>query len=282
MAPDEDVLLVGQGLTATDLIVQLERTGHRGVIHALSRHGVQPQRHVAVTARASFLATEAPPTSIRELVRRVRAEIREATAAGDDWRAVIDGLRPHSQAIWLALSWEERARFMRHVRSLWEMHRHPVAPEVGALLDRMVQSGRLQCHAGRLQTLDAEPDGVHALIRRRGSIRHLLLCVARVINCTGPRTDYSKYQHPLFVHMLDRGLIDHDPLALGINALPTREVLRYRGGPIGWLYTLGPPLKGVLWESTAVPEIRVQAKALAAKLLVSQSRISGGKLVETE
>jgi uncharacterized NAD(P)/FAD-binding protein YdhS len=88
-----------------------------------------------------------------------------------------------------------------------------------------------------------------------------------VINCTGPRTDYSKYQHPLFVHLLARGLIDHDPLALGIAALPTGEVLRYRAGPTGWLFTIGAPLKGLLWESTAAPEIRTHARALAERLL---------------
>lgn len=93
------------------------------------------------------------------------------------------------------------------------------------------------------------------------------LRVAKVVNCTGPRSDYSKYQHSLLVHLLARGLIDHDPLALGIDALPTGEVLRYRAGPVGWLFTLGAPLKGVLWESTAVPEIRSQADALAKRLL---------------
>jgi len=91
--------------------------------------------------------------------------------------------------------------------------------------------------------------------------------VAKVINCTGPRTDYSKYQHPLLINLLARGLIDHDPLALGINALPTGEVLRYRAGPTGWLFTLGAPLKGVLWEATAVPEIRVHAASLAERLV---------------
>jgi uncharacterized NAD(P)/FAD-binding protein YdhS len=33
------------------------------------------------------------------------------------------------------------------------------------------------------------------------------------------------------------------------------------------LYTLGTALKGVLWESTAIPEIRVQARDLAQKLI---------------
>lgn len=31
-------------------------------------------------------------------------------------------------------------------------------------------------------------------------------------------------------------------------------------------FTLGPPRRGELFETTAVPEIRVQAKALAARL----------------
>ena len=97
------------------------------------------------------------------------------------------------------------------------------------------------------------------------------LRVAKVINCTGPRTDYSKYQHPLLINLLARGLIDHDPLALGLNAQPTGEVLRYRGGPTGWLFTLGAPLKGVLWESTAVPEIRRHAAALAERILARQT-----------
>jgi len=103
--------------------------------------------------------------------------------------------------------------------------------------------------------------------RQRGTGSRVTLRVAKVINCTGPRTDYSKYQHPLLINLLARGLIDHDPLALGIKALPSFDVLRYRGGPAGWLFTIGAPLKGMLWESTAIAEIRVQAQALADQLI---------------
>ena len=73
----------------------------------------------------------------------------------------------------------------------------------------------------------------------------------------------------MLINLLASGLIDHDPLALGINATAAGEVLAHRGGPVGWLYTLGAPLKGVLWECTAVPEIRNQASALATRLLAS-------------
>jgi uncharacterized NAD(P)/FAD-binding protein YdhS len=270
IGPNEDVLLVGQGLTATDLIVELERRGHRGTIHALSRRGVRPQVHQATEPYPSFIDKPALPTTARELMRRVRREVRTAVAAGLDWRGVVDSLRPHSQAIWRGFSEAERDRFMRYVRPIWEGHRHRVAPQLAEVLARMEAEGRLKYHAGRLQTLEVEPDGVGVMFRRRGSIQHVALRVAKVINCTGPRTDYSKYQHPLFIHLLARGLIDHDPLALGINARPTGEVLRYRGGEVGWLFTLGPPLKGVLWETTAVREIREQAQALAERLLVNE------------
>lgn len=273
IATDDQVLLVGQGLTATDLMVQLDRRGHRGTIHALSRHGIRPQVHRSDTAVRSSPAIESVPPTIRAWTRRVREEIRVAEKAGANWRAVIDALRPHSQQIWQSFSWEERARFLRHVRPLWEAHRHRIAPQTAAVVERLVAEGRLKFYAGRLQVLESDENGVQALLRRRGSIQHVSLQVAKVINCTGPRTDYTKYQHPLLVHLLARGLIDHDLLALGINALPSGEVLRYRGEPLGRIFTLGAPLKGVLWESSAIPEIRVQAAALAEKLIQSMQTL---------
>lgn len=275
LEPDDDVLLVGQGLTANDLILQLDRAGHRGTIHALSRNGLRPRVHQAYAAWPAFLAGEPPRTTIRTLVRRVREEIATATAAGSDWRAVVDGLRPYAQEIWRKLVPAERARFMRHVRSYWEIHRHRIAPQAAAVIERRAAEGRLKFYAGRLQVMEADDSGVQALFRRKASIQHVSLQVAKVINCTGPRTDYSKYQHRLFIHLLARGLIDHDALALGINALPDGDVLRYRGGPVGWLHTLGAPMKGVLWETTGLREIRVQARALAEKLLGSAVPVAG-------
>jgi uncharacterized NAD(P)/FAD-binding protein YdhS len=36
---------------------------------------------------------------------------------------------------------------------------------------------------------------------------------------------------------------------------------------VGWLHTIGAPLKGDLWECTAIPEIRSHAAEIAAQLL---------------
>lgn len=265
--PDADVLMVGAGLTSVDLILQLAASGQRGTIHALSRRGLLPQAHRAAPAYPDFLGGRELPRTIRTLVRCLRQEVARAAASGGDWRPVLDAIRPHSQALWRGFSWEERSRFMRHVRPFWEVHRHRLAPAVAARIEELRAAGRVQFYAGRLEKLLESPEGAVAVFRERGTHRTRTLTVAMVINCTGPRTDYSKYQHPLLVNLLARGWIDHDPLALGLRATADGEVLSYRGGPVGWLHTLGAPLKGELWECTAIPEIRAQAERLAQRLV---------------
>ncbi|MDF3058750.1 MAG: FAD-dependent oxidoreductase [Rariglobus sp.] len=261
---DQDVLIVGAGLTANDIIVQLDRLGHRGTVHALSRRGLRPRAHCpGIPPHAPFLKADALPATIREMLHLLRAEVRK----GGDWRAVIDSVRPFSHALWQGFSWEERARFMRHARPFWDVHRHRIAPQVAEEIERLTIDGRVKFYAGRLQSLRETTSGAEAVFRRRGTADLVTLNVAKVINCTGPRTDYSKYQHPLYINLLARGLIDHDPLALGLHATSAGQVYRYRNGLSNWLYAIGAPLKGVLWESTAAPEIRVQARQLAERLL---------------
>lgn len=266
----DDILIVGQGLTGHDMIAQLDRLGHTGRIHAVSRRGLRPLVHELGRTWPPFFAGKVIPRTVRELLHRVREEVRTASLAGIGWRAVVDALRPQAAELWTALSWEERARFMRHLRPYWEIHRHRIPPQTAEVIQRLVAAGRLTFYAGRLDSLrDLASGGAEAVFRRRGSAEWITLKVAKVINCTGPRSDYSKYQHPLLINLLARGLIDHDPLALGLHAMPGGEVFRYRGAPVGWLYTLGAPLKSSLWECSAVPEIRVHALTLARVLLAT-------------
>jgi uncharacterized NAD(P)/FAD-binding protein YdhS len=193
--------------------------------------------------------------------------VAAAQQRGEDWRPVVDAIRGQTQAIWQNWPLSERSRFLRFLRPYWEVHRHRLAPEIAERFAQLRQTGQLYCYSGRLQSVSLGPDGVEATFRARCSEKRITLTVAKVVNCTGPRSDYTKYQHPLFINLLARGIIDHDPLALGLLATPEGRVLRYRAEPNEWLWTIGPPMKGVLWECTAVPEIRAQARALATRLL---------------
>ncbi len=267
LEPTAPVLLIGSGLTMVDLVLALKAQDHQGIIHVISRHGWLPQSHRGCATYPTFLTATETPATVRVLLRRVRQEVGRAAVAGYDWRAVIDALRPETQALWQALSLAERRRFLRHVRSYWEVHRHRAAPEAAAAIKQLRQSGQLHCHAGRICAYREHDDGVWVTYRPRQGHALASLQVSRVINCTGPDSDYRKLQQPLVLDLLASGLIRPDPLCLGLDTDAEGRLLNAQGGASSFLYTLGPPCKGRLWETTAVPEIRGQAQALARCLL---------------
>jgi uncharacterized NAD(P)/FAD-binding protein YdhS len=71
----------------------------------------------------------------------------------------------------------------------------------------------------------------------------------------------------LVKNLIREGFARPDSLSIGLDALPTGEIIDKFGKINEKLYTIGTALKGVLWESTAMPEIRLQTKNLALRLL---------------
>ncbi len=91
--------------------------------------------------------------------------------------------------------------------------------------------------------------------------------VDRVINCTGPQPDIRKVASPLLQRLTDRGLIVPHELNLGIEATADGRIIDSDGNAQADFLTLGTLLRGALWESTAVPELRVQAAGVARHLV---------------
>ena len=90
--------------------------------------------------------------------------------------------------------------------------------------------------------------------------------VTAVINCTGPSPDITRTDNPLLLALQKRGLIAPDPLRLGIDVTDDGRVVGADGSVVPNLVTVGPPTKGAFYEATAIPEIRVQAAAVAQLL----------------
>src|SRR3546814_16650837 len=117
----------------------------------MSRRGLRPHRHLeGLSWPKPVLARPAPDLSA--LVRWARTE-----AAQRDWRLVIDSLRPVTQMMWASADREKRARFLRHLRPYWDVHRHRLAPAVAARIDALIASGRLRFRAGKILHASAGP-----------------------------------------------------------------------------------------------------------------------------
>ncbi len=265
-----DMLILGSGLTALDLLQSLRPAKYDGCIHVLSRRGLFPQPHRAgVAPYPPFLHAGSLPGTLRETMQLVRREVRKATAAGSCWRAVVDSLRPVSQTLWARLPRPERSRFLRHVRPHWESHRHRAAPEALAVKEELEREGRLLCHRGRIISITGEPHARSLEVRflPRFSDTPRTLRVAYVVNCTGPECNYHQLRGSLVVNLFARGLAHPDPLLLGLNTADDGALLDESGGAVPGLFTLGSPRKGGLLETTAVPELRAQAEEIARRLL---------------
>lgn len=267
----ESVLMIGSGLTMLDIALDLHSMDPSRRMIAISRRGLLPLSHRAAGAPPRFdhcppQILDGPPTA-RAHLRAVRSHIRELSEEGVDWREVIASLRPITPKLWQRLQGRERARFLRHVRPYWEVHRHRCAPELGNALQRLMTDKTLTVLAGRIQHLAANAEEMTATVRLRGATASRELTIAHVVNCTGPASDTRTLSDPVFRTLREHGVLQPDALGLGIEVADDGALLDRNGVPSRVLYHVGPLLRGKYWECTAVPELRIHCARMARTLL---------------
>ena len=266
---DDSVVLVGTGLTMVDVVLDLHSRGHRGKITAISRRGFMPLPHRDVAPYQAFLTPQSLPKTVMALTRMVRREVAAAAAKGVDWRAVLDSMRPQTQALWRGLPVAERKRFLRHVRPYWEVHRHRVAQPVATEIEELRGTENLVVTAGRLQSVELGAAGVSLVVKARGNEAVRRIEGTWLVNCSGPQLDYDRISDPLIRSLFDAGLARPDALSLGLDLGDDYRLMSRDGVASDVLFALGPPIRGNLWETTAVPDIRKQCEAVARHLTSS-------------
>jgi len=264
LEPDDAVLFIGSGLTMVDLATTLIERGHNGPLHALSRRGLLPQAHLPGALAYPHLV---PPVgaSPLALLGWLRSEIGTLPANGN-WRDVVDALRPYTQQIWLGWTTAQRAQFLRHLRPYWEVRRHRMAPRIAKILSEARSRGQLRVHAGRILDMKIDGSAARVSFMARGGRGMHNLTVARIVDCTGPRTNYEAGAGRLLRGLMIAGLARPDPLRLGLDVDLNSAVIGRKGKASGKLFAVGPVTRGTFWEIIAVPDIRVQCADLARYL----------------
>lgn len=263
LAEPGDVLIIGTGLTSLDLVVTLARTKKVGTIHLLSRRGLLPRVHVMPVPYDSFVDPKNLPKTALDLYRLVRREIKQAKAKNIPWQNVIDALRPFNQRLWENLNEREQKRFLRFLCPYWDVHRHRCAPEIMEVYDKLKTEGRIILHRGHIVAQNDDAENIEIKWRPSGTSFIQNFSVRQIVNCTGPQSDCRKLDDALVQNLLAHNLIAPDRLCIGIATSSDYHVLNKEGQPTAGLYALGSLLKGRLYESVAVPELRKQAFEVA-------------------
>lgn len=264
----KDILLIGTGLTMVDSVLSLKSLGFNGKIWVVSPRGYTPAPHGKSDVYPDFYS-EFKDKSLLELFKTVRKHLKIAESKNISWRGVIDSLRPHAQKIWVAFSPKEKQQFVSHIRHIWGIARHRLPVKTYNEVNDLKTKGQLEIIGGRILDMEEQNGNICVTIRLRKSSAIKNLNVSRVVNCTGPQTNYKDLQDELVVNLLSKKMIIPDDLKMGIKTTLNGQILQNEQQPSSDIYALGSLLRGVLWETTAVPEIRVQAESIAQQIIDS-------------
>lgn len=268
----ESILIIGSGLTMIDIVMSLKMVNYKGKIYIISPHGYLPQKHQDYIPYHDFLANINIPNKALDIFKIVHQEVIKAEKNNQDWRAVIDSLRPYSQKIWINFSDDERKRFMKFVRHKWGVLRHRIPIETYNIFNEMINNNQISVLTGRPKNIFESNDCITVKYKKSKTNDIEELKTNIIINCTGPESNFEKLQDPLILDMKSKNLFNTDSLKLGINTNDDYNLLDRNNHAINNIYTIGSLLKGKLWESIAVPELRVQAYDLS-KIILNNLKI---------
>ncbi len=273
---DDAVVILGSGLTAVDAVMSLMSKDHRGPITLISRRGLLPQAHLAghgapvdLNPMVMQLTATNQPLRVLDLLRHLRKRAAQAASEGIPWQAVLDGVRPHIATLWSKLPTSERRRFLSHLRSFWEVHRHRMPYPVANRFRELLASGAVRVIAGRVEAVHAEADSLRITLSERSARTPRQLTAGWIVNATGPSPSNSAAANPAIGSLLIQDLLVPDGLNLGVQTTADGHAIGTNGEPVEDLFVVGTLRKPELWESTAVPELRTQAARAAEQILAA-------------
>jgi uncharacterized NAD(P)/FAD-binding protein YdhS len=209
-------------------------------------------------------------------MRALRADVAAKARQGIPWQAVIDAFRPAVASLWQEMADDDRSRFLRHLRSIWLVHRHRMAPDVAERLAALKREGRLRVIAARLTMAKRSECGYSVSLNPRarapGDGEPLRLAPNWILNCTGPQEDYSRIDDPLVRSLLAAGEARPGRFGLGLDVDQSCRLMNSAGEAQQKMYLIGSATRGRFWEVTAVPNIRAQVTTMVRHLAATYDR----------
>ena len=265
---DEDILVVGTGLTMVDHVVSLQKRGHKGKIFCFSRNGYLPLTHVEVPQHY-VIPFNKEQKSLTAIFSEIRKHVGDAAQQNIPWQNIMDAMRGNMSAMWKALSLDSKKNFLKRLRNFWEIHRHRMPVASASVIKNLTERGQLQIFSGTSKGIEVHGQDVIFKFIAKGQKEERTITVQRIFNCTGPSGDYSKTNNTLIKNLITNGWMKQDELKLGIVTGERGEIIRRDGAALQNAFAIGPLRKATDWETTAIREIRVQAEETANDIALS-------------
>jgi uncharacterized NAD(P)/FAD-binding protein YdhS len=241
--PQENIILLGGGLTALDVINTLVERKHLGMIYVISPRAVLPP------AQANWQRKVQPnwPQNLTpaKMIRFMRNYLPSASTASPEWQSAWEELRPNINTIWQQFSPHQKRSLFKRLGWLWNLYRFRASPQTIAAYEQLRAKNQIQYYQSQVKVLLANGAEVNG---------------DRIINCTGVASD------PLLRKLIEDQLAIFDPLGSGIAVDENWRVLHAPQKRWNTLRMIGPATMGSLGDVIAASAIAKQAEQLAAQI----------------
>jgi len=238
------IVIAGTGLSMIDMVVWLDEQNYRGKLSLISTHGNLPYAYSFETR-----VTVKNTVEIGDDLLTVLKKYEEMVERYKDWRSVIDSFRPISNRIWQAWSLVDRQKFLSEYNSEWGIRRHKIAVEIDQQVRDFFSKIELEQIQARLDRVIRNGKKYVAILANGQQIQ----CDA-VVNCMG--LNLNPAAHELYSVLIAKGELKVSDVGVGVIP-PQRNNL----------HIIGSALIGYLFESVAIPDLRLQAEAIADNVL---------------
>lgn len=262
----DTVLVVGNGLTAADIIATLLAKGHQGAISAISRRGLRSRGHSPSPLEPFGDFVTIPIHTARELLVRIRQAIRDAANYNIGWQAVIDGVRAQGQQIWRNLPLEEKRRVIRHLRPYWDVHRFRIAPQILQAIDGAIAIGQVQSFAASITSVSYFKGKICIGFQRGHKGQPGTAAFDKIVIATGPSHRDIIDRQPYIAKLARDGLAALHPTHLGLDVDESARLVGQDGVPTEGLYVAGPLARGRWGELMGLPQVTEHASFVADQI----------------
>jgi uncharacterized NAD(P)/FAD-binding protein YdhS len=233
----DHIRIYGSGLTALDTAISVWTVNPNAHIDFISRNGRFPlvagdidRTHFdAIRRKISGLL------SVREIFSTLR---KDSVVYG--WQAVMESMRHEWKHLWRLLPMEERIRFTKRLKPIWEIHRHKMIPETADFLKN---------HSHNIYKIQVGNRSYQNMSR-----------VDFEFNATG--VDTNPYNNTLVKSMIHKRMVSSGLIGTSTIGLQGDESCKVGHG----IWCVGAYMRPERWEATAMADIIQMVEIVALQL----------------
>lgn len=261
--PDDDVVVIGGGLTAMDAFTALcgsddgtsqEDAPFRGHVTIITPHGALPAAQLDWAVTPAFIWPEVNTAS--DFLQVINRQLGKNGWQDPQEQAAFESLRPGMKAAWRQLPLTERRRLITRLGWRWQLLRYRAAPHPWHDIARLQDQGRFTLMRGRATSIASTQSKVTVTLASGQEITCL-----RALIATGAGHD------PLIKRLAEDGHVQHDDGELRIDA--DLRLCAGNGQAFATAFALGPPTVLSAGDVIGASSIAQQAQGIARLIVAS-------------